>query len=220
MIHVSEVSGKWVRDIRKFVKLNKTYIVKVLNVDEQKGHISLSLKRIAKLDRTRKTQEFRVEQKAEKILNKIARKKNITLQKAYELIGYELQEEFKDMFEAFELAAKSPEKLIARGIKKEWVEIIHEVAKESIVKKKIRIKAELDLKFTTGDGIEKIKEFLNNLINKYELNIKYISAPKYSVETESDNPKLAQKELIKQLTNAVSNMKDGEAEFKIIGEKK
>jgi len=220
MIHVSEVSGKWVRDIRKFVKMNKNYIAKVLRIDETKGHIALSLKRVAKVDKTRKIQEFRYEQKAEKILNKIARKKKITLEKAYELIGYKLQEKFKDMFEAFELASKSPEPLINRGINKEWAEIIHEVAKESITKKKIKIKAELNLKFYTDDGIEKIKELLNNLINKYGLNIKYISAPRYSVEVESDNPKLAQKELIKQLTDAVSKVKDGEAEFKIIGEKK
>lgn len=220
MIHVSEVSGKWVRDIRKFVKMNKNYIAKVLRVDEEKGHITLSLKRVAKVDKTRKIQEFRYEQKAEKILNKIARKKKITLEKAYESIGYELQEKFKDMFEAFELASKSPEPLINRGIKKEWAEIIHEVAKESITKKKVRIKAELNLKFYTDDGVEKIKEFLNNLINKYGLNIKYISAPRYSVEVESDNPKLAQKELIKQLTDAVSKVRDGEAEFKIIGEKR
>lgn len=220
MIHVSEVSGKWVRDIRKFVKMDKNYIAKVLRVDEEKGHITLSLKRVAKVDKTRKIQEFRYEQKAEKILNKIARKKKITLEKAYESIGYELQEKFKDMFEAFELASKSPEPLINRGIKKEWAEIIHEVAKESITKKKVRIKAELNLKFYTDDGVEKIKEFLNNLINKYGLNIKYISAPRYSVEVESDNPKLAQKELIKQLTDAVSKVRDGEAEFKIIGEKR
>jgi translation initiation factor 2 alpha subunit (eIF-2alpha) len=75
------------------------------------------------------------------------------------------------------------------------------------------------VKFYTGDGVEKIKEFMSNLINKYGLNIKYISAPKYSVEIESDNPKLAQKELVKQLTNAIANVKDGEAEFKIVGEK-
>jgi translation initiation factor 2 alpha subunit (eIF-2alpha) len=105
------------------------------------------------------------------------------------------------------------------GIEKKWVEIIHEVAKEFIQKKKIKIKAELDVKFYTGDGVEKIKEFLNNLINKYGLNIKYISAPKYSVEIESNNPKLAQKELVKQLTNAIANIKDGEAEFKMVGEK-
>jgi hypothetical protein len=39
------------------------------------------------------------------------------------------------------------------------------------------------------------------------------------VEIESDNPKIAQKELVKQLTNEIANIKDGEAEFKIVGEK-
>jgi translation initiation factor 2 subunit 1 len=220
MIHVSEVSGRWIKDIKKFVKLNKTYIARVLRVDEKKGHITLSLKRVAKIDKMRKLQEFKYEQRAEKMLMKVARRKNITLEKAYELIGYELQEKFRDMFEAFELASKSPELLIERGIKREWAEIIHEVAKESILKKRVKIKAELSIKFYTGDGVERIKEFLNNLTNKYGLNIKYISAPKYSIELETENPKLAQKELTKILTNAISSIKDGDVEFKIVGEKK
>lgn len=219
MIHISEVSGKWVRDIKKFVKLNKTYVVKVVNVDESKGHINLSLKRVSKIDKTRKMQDFKREQKAEKILEKVAKKKKINLNKAYEEIGYELQEKFGDLFKAFDIASKTPEQLIHRGITKNWVEIIHEVAEESIQRKKIKIKAELEVKFYTGDGVEKTKQFLNNLINKYGVNIKYISAPKYSVEIESENPKLAQKELTKQLTSAISSVKDGEASFKIIGEK-
>lgn len=48
MIHVSEVSGKWVRDIKKFVKQNKQYAAKVIRVDEIKGHINLSFKRLSK----------------------------------------------------------------------------------------------------------------------------------------------------------------------------
>jgi len=219
MIHISEVSGKWVRDIKKFVKLNKTYVAKVVNVDEQKGHINLSLKRVSKIDKTRKMQDYKKEQKAEKILEKIAKKQKITLDKAYEKIGFELQEEFGDMFKAFDIASKTPEVLVQRGIPKSLVDIIHKVAKESIQRKKIKIKAELEVKFYTGDGVEKTKQFLNGLINKYGVNIKYISAPKYSVETKSDNPKLAQKELTKQLTDAISDIKDGEANFRIMGEK-
>jgi len=219
MIHISEVSGKWVRDIKKFVKLNKTYVAKVVNVNEQKGHINLSLKRVSKIDKTRKMQDYKKEQKAEKILEKIAKKQKITLDKAYEKIGFELQEEFGDMFKAFDIASKTPEVLVQKGIPKSLVNVIHGVAKESIQRKKIKIKAELEVKFYTGDGVEKTKKFLNDLINKYGVNIKYISAPKYSIEIKSDNPKLAQKELTKQLTNAISDIKDGEAKFRIMGEK-
>ena len=64
------------------------------------------------------------------------------------------------------------------------------------------------------------KEKLSKLgLDKYGIDIKYISAPKYSVEIVSDNPKVAQKELIKQLTEATSKLKDGEASFEIMEEK-
>ena len=77
MIHISEVSGKWVRDIRKFIKPNKTYAVKVMRVDERKGDITLSLKRVPKVDRTRKMLVYKREQKAEKILEYSLKKDNI-----------------------------------------------------------------------------------------------------------------------------------------------
>ena len=84
----------------------------------------------------------------------------------------------------------------------------------------MKIKIELDVKFFTGDGIERTKKFLTGLTNKYNVTIKYISAPKYSVEKVSENPKLTQKELTKQLTDAISKIKDGEASFKIMEEKR
>ena len=39
MIHVSEVSGKWVHDIREFVKPNKQYVAKVVKIDYQKNAV-------------------------------------------------------------------------------------------------------------------------------------------------------------------------------------
>jgi len=216
MIHISEVSGKWVRDIRKFIKPNKTYVVKVMDVDERKGHIRLSLKRVARIDRTRKMQAYKREQKAEKILEKIAKKQKMTLDKVYEEIGFRLQEEFGEIFNAFDLASRSQEALTSKGIKPKWAKIIHKIAKESIQRKKVKIKAELDIKSYSGEGVDQIKKLLNNLTNKYGVNVKYISAPKYNVEIVSDNPKIAERELKENLTAAISKFKDGEASFKIM----
>lgn len=218
MVHISEVSGKWVRDIRKFIKPNKTYVVKVMNVDRERGHIKLSLKRVARIDRTRKMQAYKREQKAEKILEKIAKKQKMTLDKVYEEIGFQLQEEFGEIFNAFDLASRSEEALTSKGIKSKWAKIIHSIAKKSIQRKKVKIKAELDIKSYSGDGVDQIKKFLDNLTNKYGVNVKYISAPKYSVEVVSEDPKTAKKNLKENLTAAISGFKDGEASFKIIGE--
>ena len=95
----------------------------------------------------KKMQEFKREQKAEKILEKIAKKQKMTLDKTYEKIGYKLQDKFGEMFEAFDLASKSPDFLIKKGIEKKWADIIHKVAKENIQRKKVKIKAELNVRF-------------------------------------------------------------------------
>lgn len=216
MIHISEVSGKWVRDIRNFIKPNKTYVVKVLRVDEKKGHINLSLKRVSSRDKKRKMQSYKREQKAERLLEKIAKKQKSTLDNIYEKIGYDLQDKFGEMFEAFNAAFKSPDPLIRRGIKKKWAKIIHEVAKENIKRKKVEIKTELNLVFHTGDGVDRTKKFLKNLINKYGVDVKYISAPRYSVVLESEEPKRTQKKLEKLLTKETSKVKGGVASFKMI----
>ena len=217
MIHISEVASRWVRDIRKFVKLNKTYVAKVIRVDERSGFIGLSLKRVARIEKTKKLQEYKQEQRAEKMLELVAKKAKISLDEAYEKIGFELQDRFGGMYKAFLLAYESPEPLIRKGIEEKWAKLIHEIAKDSIQKRKVKIKAELNLTFYAGDGIERIKEFLLNLKNKYKLDVKYISAPRYIIEIETEDPKNTQKQLEKILTNEVSKVKDGEASFKIGG---
>jgi len=216
MIHVSEVSGKWVRDIKKFVKQNKQYAAKVVRVDEEKGHVNLSLKRLSKKAKEKKIQDYKQEERAEKMLELIGKKLGIkSLDEAYEKIGYELQEIFGDMFIAFNLANEDPKQLVRRGVNKEYIKIIEEIAKENIQKKEVEIKAILELRFFTGNGIDRVKEFLNNLHDKYKWKIKYISAPRYSIEIKTNNPKQAEKDFREKLGKEIMNIKDGEANFKI-----
>ena len=215
MIHVSEVSGKWVRDIRKFVKQNKQYAAKVTRIDEEKGHINLSLKRLSKKAKEKKLQDYKQEERAEKMLGLVGKKLGIkSLDEAYEKIGYELQEIFGDMFVAFNLANENPEQLVRRGVNQKYIKIMEEIAKENIQKKEIKIKAILELRFFTGDGVEKVKEFLNSLYDKYKWEIKYISAPRYSIEIKTNDPKKTEKNLRENLGKEILTIKDGEANFK------
>ena len=46
LIHISEVSSKYVKDIAKFVEIGETIRVKVIDVDEELHHVSLSIKDI------------------------------------------------------------------------------------------------------------------------------------------------------------------------------
>ncbi len=68
MIHISEVSPGRIRNIRDFVREGKKVVCKVLRVNEEKGYIDLSLRRVNERQRKEKINEIKQEQKAEKII--------------------------------------------------------------------------------------------------------------------------------------------------------
>ena len=67
-IHISEVSSGWVKNIRDHVRENQKIVARVLRVNPKKGHVDASLKRIREDQRTKKIQQWKIEQKAEKFL--------------------------------------------------------------------------------------------------------------------------------------------------------
>mgnify|MGYP000621130315 FL=1 len=46
MIHISEISERFVRDVHTYVKVNERVKVKILDVDEDGMHFKLSLKAV------------------------------------------------------------------------------------------------------------------------------------------------------------------------------
>lgn len=211
MIHVSEVAGKWVRDIRKFVKLEKTYVAKVLRVDKKRGHINLSLKRVDRLDKRKKMQEFKLEQRAEKMLEVAARDLNKTLEQAYEEVGYKLQDMFGSLHAAFEEASKSKK---IEGIPTKWSKKMHEIALKGFEEKEKTLTAELNLICFEPDGIKKIKSTLLEL-EKNGLKVRYVSAPRYRVELTTKDPKLGEKKIRTVLEKIIKTF-PGEASFKMV----
>ncbi|MBI2547354.1 MAG: hypothetical protein HYW23_02810 [Candidatus Aenigmarchaeota archaeon] len=217
MIHISEAAGKWVHDIKKFIKPNKQYIAKVVKVDQADNVINLSLKRVSKSEERSKWNAFRKEQRAEGILNVMAKELKLTQEQAYEEIKSKLQEEFNDLYSAFEEAKKSPEILTKVGIQKKWHDAILGILKKTFIEKEFHIKAELQITSYDGNGVEKLKELLQAL-EKAGITVSYISAPKYRVEMKTKNPKADTKKFENELQKIVSeaNKIDAEATYSMI----
>src|SRR3989338_3423064 len=83
MIHISEVSPGRIRNIRDFVKEGKKVVCKVLRVNEEKGHIDLSLRRVTETQRRLKVDEIKQEQKSEKIIEFVTKNNNLDLNKFF-----------------------------------------------------------------------------------------------------------------------------------------
>lgn len=201
MIHISEISSGWVRDIRDHIKVGQEFIAKVTRVDE---HISLSLKRVDEKEEKRKMKEYNLDQKAEKMLEIVAKNLDKNLEQAYGEVGYSLQENFGSLFEGFKKAMKNPELLKDRGIKEEWIKPIKEIAEKSIEQKEFEFSAKLLIKTYKPDGINIIKNILTEA-EKLGLEIKYISAPEYLARYKSNDAKKGESEFLKMLNKISSN---------------
>jgi translation initiation factor 2 subunit 1 len=213
MIHISEVAGKWVYDIRNFVKEGKQYVAKVLKVDEEKKQVNLSLKRVSSSEKKLKMSEFRKEVKAEKMLERVAREIGKSLEDAYKEIGEVLKENFGDLFSAFESIKESPEVVNELPIEENWREALKSVAEKLMKKKEVEIKAELEMRSYAPDGIERIKKLLIALRGKVGGNVSYIAASRYRLIVSTRNPKVKEKELLEALESTSNEAKKEGVEY-------
>ncbi|TRZ55054.1 translation initiation factor IF-2 subunit alpha [archaeon] len=218
MIHISEASRKWVKDIREIVKEGQKVVALVMRVDPEKGHIALSLKRLGRRDYDEKMKEFKREQKAEKMLELVGKELGLNIDQAYEEVGFPLMDIFGEMFKGFQTALTNPDILGKKGIPEKYVKVIKAVAEKVMELKEIEIRGMLELRSYAPDGVERIKNILAEAAKKME--VKYISAPKYLISIKSKDIKTAEKkletmadEIIRQVEKA-----DGEGKFEKIKE--
>ncbi|HJW97113.1 MAG TPA: S1 RNA-binding domain-containing protein [archaeon] len=218
MIHVSEVAARWVRDIREFIKENQFVVCRVIRVESD--HVSLSIKRVRQEDASSRMNEFKRENKAEKLLEMAAKSVKKTLEQAFQEVGFGLQEEFGSLSKAFEVAWKNPELFKAKGVPQVWLLPITDIAKKAYSEKTYELKAELNLMCYAPNGIEVIKTALATAVKENEVEVKYISTPKYMLVARGKNYKEIEAKIshaAESITREINRCK-GDCTFKVVEE--
>lgn len=208
MVHISEVSTGWVRDIRHHVKIDQEVVAKVLEVDHT---ISLSLKRVKPEERIQKMKEFKLEQRAKKMLELVAKNLKKDLNELYEEI-HPLIENFS-LYKIFYFSLQKPE-ILKKYVKEELVNAIKEVAEKSLALKEFEFRAKLSLKSYKPEGINIIKDILKKA-EKLDLEVRYISAPDYLIKYHCKDAKKGEKKFLEKLEKIVSMAKGEEVSFQI-----
>ena len=196
MIHISEVSSRWVRNIRRIVRINQRIVLRVIKVVHDKGQIDLSLRRVNSAQKDIVQKEYKYASKFENLLQFLTEVEgiNLTLEDAYELIGWPIKDNYNFYQEAVEALKEEGEAIldelenISDDVKKAFLKIIDENVEVSTVS----IRGKLKLINTSYDGIDQIKSSLNKVLNVVEkpketrkLEISYIGAPFYRVDVIS-----------------------------------
>lgn len=208
MVHISEVSPGRIRNLRDYVKEGKKLICKVLRVRPEKGQVDLSLRRVSVAMRKKKNTELKQEQKAEKIMEILAKKLSTDIKILYEDFGDKIWDEYGGLNSFFqEIAAgeASLEDFVPQKYTASLAEIISEKIKPQIVE----IKRDLELKSEASNGIEIIKEALQKAEDlakekNYAIKIRYVSAPRYSLKVSALDYKVAEKAM-EELTSTIVN---------------
>jgi len=221
MIHISEVSPGRIRNIRDYVKEGKKLICKVLRVKHDRNQVDLSLRRVSVAMRKKKNAEIKQEQKAEKIMEIIAKKLSVEVKKLYEDFGNKIWEEYEGLHPFFQEVIANNVSLKDAGIPQNYVDILEKTIKEKVKPKTFEIERNLELRSEASDGIEIIKEALKKAEdlakeNKYDIKINYISAPKYNIKVSALDYKTAEKAM-EEITSAAIKFiesKKGKGEVK------
>jgi translation initiation factor 2 subunit 1 len=193
MIHISEISSRWIKNIRSIVRIGQRLVLRVVKVVPDKGQIDLSLRRVNSAQKVLIAKEHKYANKFENLLQFLIETEGIdlTLDQAYELIGWPIKEQFDLYQEAVEALKEGGQEIldeltnVPEDIRKKFLQIVEENVEISTVS----IKGKIKLMNKSEDGIIKIKDTLNEIIKLIEkpkptrkIDLLYLGAPFYKLE--------------------------------------
>jgi translation initiation factor 2 subunit 1 len=208
MLHISEVSTKWVRNIREFLAENKIVVCRVLKAD--KSEIDVSLKRVNAGEKKRKLDEVKTELRLEKLIEFVAKKFKEEPKASLEKIGRILVNNFGSLHEFYEEVKNNGVELIdSLSIPKNWQEALKQQISEQLKAARVELQKTVEIYSHDPNGVEVLKKVFVTIkelgkAKDTEMSVKYISAPKYMIGLKGDNYKTLEnimKKIIARLTD-------------------
>ncbi|MCL1979300.1 MAG: translation initiation factor IF-2 subunit alpha [Methanomassiliicoccaceae archaeon] len=205
-VHVRDVATGWVKYIRDFIREGQKIVCKVLGVDSSKGHIDLSLKSVNDHQKREKIQQWKNENKAEKLLEIIAERISVSPDDAFTMFAKDLLEAYETLYEAFESAVAYPDDF-REEFSGKWVDTFMEVAQENVTPPFVEIDSILEMTSSAPNGVELIKKALAAGLEAAEDDnavITSIGSPRYRVVVTASEYKDAE-DIMKRVTVTAMN---------------
>src|SRR3989344_1913395 len=208
LIHISEIAAGRIRNIRDYVRESKKIVCKVLRVDKIKGHIDLSLRRVSLQSKKNKETENMVEERAEKILETVAKKLNKTIKEAYEIAGNLILENYDSLHQFYLKVVEDNSTIKTLNLEKKFEKELLEIIKEKIKPQVVSITKKINLLSLEFDGIKRIKQILLDALKlakekSIDLTVQYVSAPIYRIKIIAKNYKKAEEDY-KLISNLIT----------------
>ncbi len=213
LIHISEIAPGRIRNIRDYVKEDKRVVCKVLKIDQKKGHIDLSLRRVGTGLRVKKLHEVKQDDKAEKLLGFIGKKLGKDLPSVYKLFGSAALAEYGRLTPFFEaVVVDGKEVLTSVGLSGKQLDDVYTIITSKISAPSVTLVGHLHLHSLAPDGVAQIRSVLVAAAKKFDCSITYVSAPKYKVSLVASDYKTGEAALL-DVVDYVTDSFSGSVEF-------
>jgi translation initiation factor 2 subunit 1 len=207
LIHISEVSPGRIRNIRDFVKEGKKVVCKVLKVYMEKGQVDVSLRRVNEGQRRNKIMDLKQEEKAEKILEYVAKSMKKDPLKFYQEVTPNIFKKYDGLHNFFIDLVNGETKMEEYGLEKSVAHELDAVIKQRLRPAEVSIKGSLMLVSHAPDGVDVIKGAIKKALLNDNVEIKYLGGGKYDVVVKAKDYPEAEEIMEKASTGALAHMK-------------
>lgn len=206
MIHISELSNRWVKNINSIISVGQRAVLQVVRVNEERGYLDLSLRRVNKVQRVNIMSSWRYATKLEGLLKFFSEQNNLTIEELYKRALWAIIDEYGDLRSAFEEIKEDGievlEKIPNLDLSDDLKQALYKLIIENVSISKINMIIEYLIQIPTGNGIETIKQALLSAsklrkAQGIEVKYSYIGAPIYRLELEAKDYQSAEKHIAK-----------------------
>lgn len=216
-VHISELSRTWVRNIRSQVREGQRVVAKILRVDEKRGEIDMSIRRVSEPQRRTKLTELKQENRARGLIAVACEKTEAEV----EPIERILMTKYGSIYEALvQLRTKTVKALVRLKIPEDTALVIHDLAIKELQPATVRLIGTMNLTCYESDGSVVLSEFFKKYKNTFKkkhkgsiLSIQVISPPEYRCTIESEDWKKAESVWKKLQKEVKDGLKSHDVEF-------
>ena len=224
---INEVVQSWFHDIKDYLRLGQKTVFRVIRVDARRRLIDVSLRKVREEEKREKLAKWKRTLKGVKLLELVAKKLNMPLDKALQDFGWKLEDYYGDFLSIFENAAKhGAGDLRKLGLSDDVINAINEVAKERIEVESTEISGVIRIISIKPDGVRHVREVLLKAMDLARkegvdgVRIYTIGPPRYRIDIVGKDPKKLEsvlKDIVNLITTEIKK-RGGEASFTRIGE--
>ncbi|UCD04401.1 MAG: hypothetical protein JSW73_02070 [Candidatus Woesearchaeota archaeon] len=199
MVHDSELSRKWTRNRKSYLKKGRKLVCKVMSCTED--CISLSVRRVGPSQARNKQEEWRLEKKAHSILSVSAKQLKMSTDEIYKKFGNQILEKYGLIYPfLMSVASEGESRLKELKLDKKLSSNLLKLIKTRIPVPKVKLDVKLNMKSDAPNGLEIIKKFFKMVENEAEkenseVKISYLGSPEYKVKIISSDYKKCEKVL-------------------------